>query len=235
MEDKVCESVTHPGNLILLDLPRHVGQTDLPDVLGGRGELGSQGGESEAVQWGNVVGEVVLEEVPALLPVHGEHGHHVTGVHPVPEELESHPGRCFQFLRIWCGRQRQSDDDVLGASEDPGVAVVPHGPPLGLSHHAHRVDVLGAVVVEDESLLPGHLISLLPVKSRHDHQSGLSSGPSPEGGTHALREDAGHLSGAQPVGRGRVLHHVLHDLRLLVCSRELQVLCSVDRLAGAAG
>ena len=53
-----------------------------------------------------MVGEVVLEEVPGLLPVDGVHGHQVGRVHPVPQEFEAH-SRCSVQLfsvRLQCQR-----------------------------------------------------------------------------------------------------------------------------------
>ena len=48
-----------------------------------------------------MVGEVVLEEVPGLLPIDGVHGYQVGGVHTVPQELEAH-SRCS--VQLFCVR-----------------------------------------------------------------------------------------------------------------------------------
>ena len=84
-----------------------------------------------------MIGEVVPEEVPALLTVNREHRHHVSRVHSVPEELQSNDGRGFELLGIRLRCEGHSDDDVLAASEDPSIVVTPQRPPLGCGHHSH--------------------------------------------------------------------------------------------------
>ena len=58
-------------------LPRHVRQPDLLNVVSGCRELDPERKQAGGCQGGDVIGEVVLEEVPALLTINREHGHHV--------------------------------------------------------------------------------------------------------------------------------------------------------------
>ena len=65
----------------------------------------------------NMVGEVVLEEVPRLLSSDGEHCHQVCRMHPVSRELEAHAWRCRHSSCVWLQCKRKPTGDgffILG-------------------------------------------------------------------------------------------------------------------------
>ena len=49
----------------------------------------------------NMVGEVVLEEVPRLLSSDSEHCHQVCRIHSVPQKLEAHAWRSYHCSCVW--------------------------------------------------------------------------------------------------------------------------------------
>ena len=111
----------------------------------------------------NMIGEVILEKVPRLLPIHRVHGDQVGGVPPISQELETHPrgsvelacvglqcqgkpGDIYAYMQICtcCGRNRYSPGQpMLSPLENPRVVVTPKISPLHPSHHSHCVDDLG--------------------------------------------------------------------------------------------
>lgn len=105
-------------------------------------------GHSEALVLGlsQDVGVSVLEEVVAGLAVVSEFGDDVAGGHTVTEELDAGAGASLGHFWGGLGELRNSQDGVLGATEDTGVRGVVSGDELSLGDAALGVNSLEGFV-----------------------------------------------------------------------------------------
>lgn len=173
-----------------------VAHTNSLNVVSSGVELCSERQQGEGLSSGNVSGEVVLEEVEALLAINGVHSDKRARVNAVSQELEGHAGGQVLHIRVGLGSGGESHDTSVGVLEHTGEGVFTRVGQLDCSDGTLSVNQLAAGA---EELAWGHLVTNLI-----------------KGGLHRLCEDTSELGSVVPALGSVVLEYLGHDLGLLL-------------------